>query len=669
MKKISWFEVVLFLGILFSHTYVALSPEKILMNWFRIDDAYYYFNTAKNITNGLGVTFDGINATNGFHPLWMLICIPVFFFARYNLYLPFRILVILLGVLNAGSAILLYRWISKELTKNAGMLAAIIWAFSPLIHSETSMSGLETGLSVFFFILLIKLVSESIRSETKLNNGRLVLIGSVAAMVFLSRLDNIFVILMVGIWFVFGRSEIRYHLALDAIFIMLAGYASLLLRLGNFIDIYQFSSELFIFIGLGLIIKIPILFFTSLYQPKNLLSIGKLLRNLCMAILFGEVITSLPLILLSFSKTGFSFPKSLPIYDLAITIILMGGSRIFLYFSREQTTPSQTPIQLLKENWNSWSKNIAYYFGILIVVMFFYISINQFFFLTPLPVSGQIKQWWGTMYTVYGIPARTFSESLGFSPTYWTLISNILTFPGNLIPTNFMIIIYFIEFSILAALILGNQLIAKQAIDRLLLQPILGGCFWQIWSYNMRSYVSFKDWYWATQLLLTVLILVLVFHLLQNKILEINKNKTISSGLLVFFSLVILISYTSSISKLMKVNHQSASESDHLFGVSFLENNTEPGSSIGLTGGGTVAYFIQDRTIINLDGLINSSEYFQALKDYRAAEFLDKIGLDYVFALPFIIQQSEPYKDEFPNRLGFISNYESYALYQYFPAP
>ena len=37
------------------------------------DDAFYYFGIARNVAHGHGSTFDGINPTNGYHPLWMLI--------------------------------------------------------------------------------------------------------------------------------------------------------------------------------------------------------------------------------------------------------------------------------------------------------------------------------------------------------------------------------------------------------------------------------------------------------------------------------------------------------------------------------------------------------------------------------------------------------------------
>ncbi len=42
------------------------------------DDAYYYLGIARNIADGHGSTFDGLNPTNGYHPLWLAICVLAF---------------------------------------------------------------------------------------------------------------------------------------------------------------------------------------------------------------------------------------------------------------------------------------------------------------------------------------------------------------------------------------------------------------------------------------------------------------------------------------------------------------------------------------------------------------------------------------------------------------
>ena len=81
-----------------------------------------------------------------------------------------------------------------------------------------------------------------------------------------------------------------------------------------------------------------------------------------------------------------------------------------------------------------------------------------------------------------------------------------------------------------------------------------------------------------------------------------------------------------------------------------------------------VAYFIDNRTIVNLDGLINSPEYFNAMKSGKATEFLDAIPLNYVYGKPYVLLESDPYDEIFANRLeeiGFIRGYENFTLFRY----
>jgi len=670
MKKVHWFEVVLILMILFSHGNAATSSKRSLMNWFQTDDAFYYFKTANNISNGLGVTFDGINPTNGFHPLWMLVCIPIFSLANLNLYLPFRILIILMGVLNAGTSLIIYRWLSKILSNNAGMLGAIAWAFSTSIHSLTSESGIETGLSVFFLFLLIRLISDLSVSTTKIPTKKLIFTGLIAAMAFLSRLDNIFILLLLGIWLVFAKTTICHFLVLDSLFIILSAYLSLLIRLGNFVDIYTFSSGVFIFIAIGLIIKIPIYYFYDLYHPTNEPSIVNLLRKSFLAVTIGEVVTAIPVLMLTFAKKGFSFPKSLPAIDFVITIFLVLGSRQLIYLISEKHPGNiQTPLKILKQNWKSWFRTGVIYFGILFGSLAAYALYNLGFSKTPFPVSGQIKQWWGTMYTIYGVPENNLLEALGVGPKKWSLLSSTLSYPARFIPPGFIFLFNLLIIIIIVYLVIINRKEIKNSFNNLLLLPILGGSFWQIWTYNIRSYVGFRNWYWVTQLIFSFLCLILLYHILIIPSRKPVFRDLIRFASLVFIGLAIFTGYASHMVGLVNYNYSGLDENNYMFAVSFLESNTEPGAIIGLTGGGSTAYFINDRTIVNLDGLINSYSYFQALKNYKAGEFLDNMGLDYVFAKPFIIMKSDPYQFEFPDRLKLISYFDTYALYQFQHAP
>lgn len=102
----------------------------------------------------------------------------------------------------------------------------------------------------------------------------------------------------------------------------------------------------------------------------------------------------------------------------------------------------------------------------------------------------------------------------------------------------------------------------------------------------------------------------------------------------------------------------------YLESIHELEANTEPGSLIGSTGGGMIAYFIKDRTVVNLDGLMNTTEYFHLLQQGKAAQYLDRIGLDYVSASELVITDSDPYF-QFKGRLKKLKNFGGATLFEW----
>ncbi|MFH2039056.1 MAG: hypothetical protein ABIJ65_06430 [Chloroflexota bacterium] len=575
-----------------------------------------------------------------------------------------------MGVLNAAAALIIYRWLSRVLSKGAGILGAIVWAFTPLIHSFTSESGIETGISVFFLFLLISNISNLSLSNTKLATRDLVFTGGVASLAFLARLDNIFIIFMLGIWLIFSNTNFRHILVIDSLFIIFSAFISLLIRLGNFVDIHTFSSGIFIFIGLGLIIKIPIYYFFGLYQPSGDHSIGKLLRKTMMAVTLAEVFTAIPILLITILRTGVVFPKSLPFIDFLITIFFVFCFRLLAQIaSKNNKGADQTPLEILKQNWPNWFRTGSIYFGILLITLIVYALYNFVFFQTALPVSGQIKQWWGTMYTVYGAPEKSLSGAIGFGVDKWRLFSSINSILATIIPARFFFLIHLIAFLIIAFIVIKNINYFKESFNNLLLLPILGGIFWQIWTYNIRSYVGFRSWYWVAQLIFSILCLILIYQLTIRIIKKRVIQNLVVSVSIVILGVTIFAGYVTHIINLVNYNYTGLDEGNYLFLASSLENNTEPGAIIGLTGGGSTGYFIKNRTIVNLDGLINSYSYFQAMKNFKVGEFLDNLGLDYVLAKPYILMESDPYQFEFPDRVEFIKYIDTYALYQYQAAP
>jgi len=51
--------------------------------WFMFDDAYFYLQIAGHLAEGHGSTFHGFGWTNGYHPLWLSVCVPLLALARW----------------------------------------------------------------------------------------------------------------------------------------------------------------------------------------------------------------------------------------------------------------------------------------------------------------------------------------------------------------------------------------------------------------------------------------------------------------------------------------------------------------------------------------------------------------------------------------------------------
>ena len=552
------FEVWIFSIIIFIHLFISLAPANSVMNWFTTDDAFYYFKTAQNIGLGNGISFDGIGRTNGFHPLWMMICVPVFLLANLNLLLPLRIVVVLAGLMNAITVILIWRLFQRNGAAFAGVLVALFWAFSVRVHTITVTLGMESTVNALTITLLIYLASnlDMKRSDGTLQLKDFTALGIAAVFTFLSRIDNGFVIAAVLLW------ALAKH-------------------------------------------------WNSLADDSETMR-RSWMRRLRLAIHLG-----------------------LPV-------------------------------------------------GVTVLV---YLGFNQLYFGTSTPVSGQIKRWWGTLpNTVYGFPVDNIwvylthlvTPQVNIGP--WALatetphsfarfIEDLIKFPGNekSIHRILVLIISLIMTGITALLVRFNWKRTLQLIDRMYLIPFFIGCMAQITSYKSTTYIETLTWYWVGEMILIVLVGGILVDglnqwLLSRKVKpQVFKSTSLIAGLLLFLPFLIYIY------NFIPYQIDPIYEEAYLGGAHALEAYTEPDSTIGTTGGGIVAYFIQDRKIINLDGLINSNEYFQRMRRGKTTEYFDRIGLDYVYGNIYMITQSDPYARMFSERVELIGTVEGASLFRYKP--
>jgi len=663
MKRFPWFETILIVVVMSISLYAALSDaQNLSWHWFIRDDAYYYFKVAQNISEGQGSTFDGINPTNGYHPLWMLICVPIFAFARFDLILPLRILMLVMSGLSAATAILLYRLIGKIFSAPIGAIAALYWVFSFDVLNIVYRPGLETGIAAFFIVLLVYKLYGFERSwrTNEVSPRQIATLAVIAVLTIFSRLDLVFLAGMVGLWVVFHGHLLRYYLPLDIASIIIATLLAFIIRV-DLRAYYQSTDIALTMAGMGLIVKIPCAFLLGLYQRPTILNLREMLKQLFLFSLTSSVIIGA--IMLASLRLGFlegSFSRMIIPIDFALTLLLFGISRFIFIGLRTNKSfvfhTDEKPLAYLRDHWKKWMTEGALYYGIVFGALGIYMVWNKLAFGTPSPVSGQVKQWWASLPgRAYGGSTRSPLSFFGIDYTSeanaWNPVSRILggwseSLYGLRVADEWR---YLIVLTLLAAVfylvLLTNRHKGKTAITQMGIVPLLSSAWLQAPYYHAIGYAAYKEWYWVSQLVIIVLTSSLIPGLLYKTLHRFRYRQIVAWLLAAYVGLNMGTPYWQSIQNSMPYGYWSP-DAPYMDIPPLLEEHTPPGSIIGMTGGGNVGYFIHDRTIINMDGLINSYPYFQELQARQAGAYLEKLGLDYVLANPTILDQ-QPYKGQF----------------------
>lgn len=660
-KRFAWFEILLVIVVMGISLYAALSDsQNLAWRWFTRDDAYYYFKVAQNISEGHGSTFDGMNPTNGYHPLWMLICIPIFALARFDLVLPLRILLLVMGALSAGTAILFFRMIGRIFHPAIGALAAIYWAFNYDILTRVYQQGLETGIAVFCVVLLAYKLFDFERSwrTSPVTHKQVLTLGFIALLTALSRLDLVFLSALVGIWIIFRTSPLRYFLPLDAAAILISVPLAFIIRLS--VDgYYHFVDAAIMMVAASFVIKIPLAYFTGLYQREVLSKPAKLITHLVIFLVSSSVLLTGVMLVLVRLRHLDGFPRVTLAYDLIFSLLYFSLSRFGAMGLRTRQPVNDdkaSPFEYLQLNGTSWLREGGLYYGVMAAGLGLYLMINKISFGTFSPVSGQIKRWWGSLPgQVYGgsvnDPLSFFGINYHTAANTWHPVSSRLGYWAEIMYKFYVLDVWrytalLCIFAIVYyAMLFINKSKAKSALVQLSIIPFFASTWFQVLSYNALGYSAYKEWYWVVQNVVIVLVLSTILGMLFYSIREHLWARTGLWLLAGVFGIYMLIPFWSAIRGNMTYNEWKPTDPDNDI-AAFLEAHTEPGSIIGMTGGGNAAYFIHDRTVINMDGLINSNQYFQLLKQKAAGKFLADEGMDYILANITILNQL-PYKGQF----------------------
>ena len=683
-KENGLFIFVFFLVLnLIPHFFVSISDSGYLLNWYTSDDSYYYFKTAQNIVSGKGITFDGINPTNGFHPLWMAICVPVFYLTRVNLFLPLRVLVIIQSVLNAGSGYFLYRIFSIKGKAITGFILAFLWMFSFSVHEITTKAGMESGINAFSILFFLFLISSYLHSDSfsSKREGNLFIIGLSSVLVLFSRLDNIFLVGIIGIWLIFQDSQIRWMALVDFLIILVSVTVSFFLRLQFSGNIFQYVSFMNVHLVLSLILRPVFNYFLGLYEIKRNKIFKFSIRIFISTFLSAALIYVIMYLISNFSDRLSGFPRSIILIDAAIAFVLMLLFRSILFLMKKQKYITEKNIPL-GENFPNWIKRTALYFLPVLLLMSLYLLINHIVFDAAFPVSGQIKRWWGTLpNTIYGDPIETLSgvfsslfitsKNRGPFWLFWQPLNLLFElFPEitkNQVFSNLLYWIYVLLW--LSALIILLGKIRKGIIEQIrtpnIIFPLFAATIFHAFYYKTTGYLQPRYWYWIGEMIFLFLVSGKLVSFLFQDFAFTNLHKKYLGLFSAAFCVLIFLSFSyglisrfyfqSKMKPLYNINKEKQ----------FLDRHTREGDMIGMTAAGLLGYFYEDRTVVNLDGLINSAEYFEAMKNGTAYIFLEKLGLQYVYGSEYVLLDSDPYRWIFTDRLEFIEKGPSFTLLRF----
>lgn len=168
--------------LLLSSVFFLGNPSK-----FPSDDGFFYPQIAYNLVNHGFMGFNDLYLTNGFHPLWMVFCViaelinPSDKFFALNILWLFQVLLVFFGY------ILLEKTVFKE--SKVGKILSLGF-YCLMFFSLGTLYLIEAHLTFFTFSLIIFFMCKKFTNDFAF--------GVICSLVFLARLDHIFVLIPFG---------------------------------------------------------------------------------------------------------------------------------------------------------------------------------------------------------------------------------------------------------------------------------------------------------------------------------------------------------------------------------------------------------------------------------------------------------------------------------------
>jgi hypothetical protein len=176
---------------------LSLLPAPVAISHFVTDDMFYYLTAARNVVNGQIASLDGHSPTNGFHPLWMIICILITATFR-DPTTAYHVTLLLCAALFIATGWMLYRVVRRVGGETLALAVGALFLCNYRMIT-IPLGGLETSLYGFSVVLLLGwLVARADDGPRSIRDA--VALGLLLAFTYWSRMDA----LLLGVFVCLG---------------------------------------------------------------------------------------------------------------------------------------------------------------------------------------------------------------------------------------------------------------------------------------------------------------------------------------------------------------------------------------------------------------------------------------------------------------------------------
>jgi hypothetical protein len=153
---------------------------------FLFDDAFFYLQIARHVADGHGSTFHGLGSTNGYHPLWLGVCVPLVAIAGWTGVSALRLVLAVQLAMTLGMAGLYAHW-----TRQLGIPCPVVaLAYGGTFFVAGGLWGSEGVLAGLLQLATLSLLADAHAGRER--SAAWLCAGVALGLAVLTRLDLVF---------------------------------------------------------------------------------------------------------------------------------------------------------------------------------------------------------------------------------------------------------------------------------------------------------------------------------------------------------------------------------------------------------------------------------------------------------------------------------------------